>query len=71
VPEARTDRIEGRLTEAAAVLRWYAEKFGGVDNGYCRECGGHRRYDLKGAPQACENEGCVSHRATAVLEGRK
>ena len=64
--------LEGRLTEAAAVLRWYAEKFGGVDSGYCRECGsGNREYDLGGSPRACENEGCVSHRTTAVLEGQK
>lgn len=65
-----TDEQQRQLNAARFMLREYVEKFGGVDNGYCRECGAHRHYGgpSQRKPGPCENPRCISHRVAGALD---
>lgn len=58
----RLERVEAELARRDATLQEYVLRFGGVDNGRCKECGGFRYY-AAGKPEPCPNEACLSRRA--------
>jgi hypothetical protein len=54
----------------ADVLREFADKFDGIDNGHCTVCRvGHRLWLVPGKKMGlCDYEPCLSHRVSEILE---
>jgi hypothetical protein len=52
---------------ALRALEEYVSRFGGIDNGYCKECGVDRSFDTHGNRQPCANDDCLSNKAASAL----
>lgn len=63
-----TGEQQRALNAARFVLREYVERFGGVDNGHCKECGSFRVYLKPTTPGPCENKACISHGVAGALD---